>query len=245
MFERGKCPDNYVGSVLISDEEIIKNKSTLFFEKSARIQYTKHLIAPPNTNNKNIVVILESPHKDEFANQEIVAPALGTSGRNLQDYFICSLQNFLINNRHVLKNGIYNIVLMNAIQYQCSLGRCPKIYRDLFWLSIWCLKSGRVDFIDRLKQYRPSVIINLCTKGSHKSDPNIPNGCKSSINRCYLTKRIGLNEESVKYLDLKMTLQKFVNGAIQDSDLKDSNIIIGCHPSSWVRKEYRALYLVK
>lgn len=80
-----------------------------------------------------IVFVLESPHIKEFKNGIPQQPLM-----NGKKYFkhinklINQSANFKLN-----KTYIYSIYLMNAIQYQCSLGLETKYYRDYIFLYYW------------------------------------------------------------------------------------------------------------
>jgi len=76
----------------------------------------KHkLIIEPDYPEKTIVIVLESPHTKEYADENFINPALGKTGENLQNYFEKVLKK-------VVKKSTYRIILMNSIQFQCSCG---------------------------------------------------------------------------------------------------------------------------
>lgn len=116
-----------------------------------------------------IILIMESPHKLEFQ-QSPPKPALGPTGKNIVKYFSdikTEITNF----------EATHLLLMNAIQFQCSLGdstktlflnkpktlRLTKVF-DTFWDN-----GGKQDFEKRLgnilKISPNSVILNACTLG--------------------------------------------------------------------------------
>ncbi|MBZ9685274.1 hypothetical protein G9F72_002780 [Clostridium estertheticum] len=67
---------------------------------------------------KTIVIILESPHIDEYdkAKCKITpAPALGITGYNLDNGFVDKLNDFMTATEGMIKDGIYQVILMNAI----------------------------------------------------------------------------------------------------------------------------------
>lgn len=201
--------------------DIIAGRNDVFwFDEESRIKHKKDLNIKENKKQeKTIVIILESPHKDEFASGEnknffdrIIKsnPALGKSGDNLQKYFTAEQLVNLLGDEY-MKNE-YRIILMNSIQYQCSLGLDTNIYRDHIWILYW-LKFGFQNFLNRLESYNPDVIINLCTKGNHSKEPMLPNGCKTVINDKYLKYCLGddfLFPDELKNLKTK-TLRDIVS----------------------------------
>ena len=87
-----RCPDQYVGTV-----------SKLM---GIRRPAMARLKIP------GVLLILESPHIDEFKGE--LGPAKGKTGKNIKQYF-----NTVDGLKRI--NGIRPVVLINAIQYQCSL----------------------------------------------------------------------------------------------------------------------------
>lgn len=58
------------------------------------------------------------------------------------------------------------LILVNAIQYQCSLGVPTRRYRDKVFRSLW-ENGGADDFERRLQQlYRPGDMLFNCCTGS-------------------------------------------------------------------------------
>ena len=102
-----------------------------------------------------MILILESPHKDEFKGEP--GPARGATGH--------AISSQLMNVIGLRQFSDYGLILMNAIQYQCSLGKPTAKHRDTVFRRVWG-SGGAEDFKDRLKTtYRPGdVIVNCCTK---------------------------------------------------------------------------------
>ena len=192
-----------------------------WFSKEKRYE-NKDSLDITDENIPTIVIILESPHKDEFNNQNFPNgnPALGKTGKMLQEHFKAILRK----NISELPNN-YRVILMNSIQFQCSLGEVPKKYRDYMWLSLWFGTNNlfKNDFICRLNSYNPSYIFNFCTIGNHIKKEYIelclqkcsPEICKKSMDDIQNMKKI--------------TIRSIVNSSIPQ------NIILfeGSHPSSW------------
>ncbi|WP_058953072.1 hypothetical protein [Clostridium tyrobutyricum] len=227
------CEDNYVGTLYVN-----KNNTTseLWFCKHLRnINSSKIILTDEaiklikSTGDKIIVIVLESPHIDEFNKTKCSiapAPALGITGCNLDKYFEEKIQGYL-------PDGKYHIILTNAIQYQCSLGTETDVFRDRMWLKLWICKEFNKNFIGRLEKYNPDIIINLCTKGSHKKDVLAPPGTKTVINKEYLENVCG-NEETVNNNYKKTTLNEITQESINEYSKNKKIICIkGTHPSSW------------
>ncbi|MBC2851950.1 hypothetical protein H5J22_11130 [Cetobacterium sp. 8H] len=122
--------------------------------------------------NINVVIVLESPHKDEYdKNMNPKAPAQGTTGRNLfgMKRKIKRLLNLIYNTKEN-----YNFIIINPVPYQTSLHylyvnepkELNKKLRDKVWYKLW--KDERIDcqneFISELKSLNPKYILNCCTK---------------------------------------------------------------------------------
>lgn len=123
-----------------------------------------------DTKNRSIVLIIESPHKDEYDNKFApIAPAQGATGEKIEKYIV----DLLRNHKQVrLSDGLYNILIVNPVQFQASLFNLHKVslssknsavsaIRDKVWLSIFSKEKD--NFVDRLISYKPSLLINACT----------------------------------------------------------------------------------
>jgi len=125
-----------------------------------------------------LVIILESPHRDEYRNNCIdrpIAPAqnnrnnrriIGT-GIGIQNYLldIISLRPNLLCN---LSDRETRVILCNPIQFQISLvavicsPKWSKV-RDKVWRTLWSMPQIKEEFRVRLASYSPKYIINACT----------------------------------------------------------------------------------
>lgn len=137
--------------------------------------------------SKTVVVILESPHKEEFRCNvgRPIAPAQGRTGARIRNHLGRVLQSC---------DALYGeleegtrIVLANPVQFQTSLVsvvRCPgfewKKVRTSVWKALWNYRPPtnhpnnggqttdasyptRVDFKERLIALAPDHIVNACT----------------------------------------------------------------------------------
>ena len=246
-----KCEDNLVATVeYINDEWKFKQNNIL---SNDRIVNKSNICITDKVNDR-IVIILESPHKDEYSKQ-IIAPAMGTTGENINKYLLDILNKKIGNPQGDKKE--YDVILMNAIQYQTSLGIDTEYFRDRVWLTLWNKGVARDEFIEKLKGYKPDIIFNFCTNGSHEKDliyilcnrsnskmtlkyiQSLNLGIKKGQNNCDLYKenkvvcKVSKKGSTNVYL-----LNEFVQSAIEDVKLSNNKIktFKGPHPSSWISK---------
>ena len=125
-------------------------------------------------DTKNILLILESPHKSEYKQDKKKftlkpkAPAQGYTGLNIERFIGDILKKI-----SDLSKGSYNLIISNPVPYLCSLGifteKLNTKVRDNVWNAVWNIINGkgeyviRDEFIARCKHYRPEYIINCCT----------------------------------------------------------------------------------
>lgn len=144
--EERACPDQFVG--VISEVER-RGDFTCRVSASAR---------PPNL--RCVLLILESPHTSEF--DASPGPAKGSTGRNIARYLrqVPGLQD----------KGDFGLLLVNAVQFQCSLRRPTSEVRDAVFIEVWG-SGGRADFEARLRTlYRDGdYVANCCTRGNSQN----------------------------------------------------------------------------
>ena len=100
------CPDQMVGKI-----RYFKDKKRCDFTIRESIEYGTPSLTPPA--ERVVLIILESPHIDEFDNGSPIGPACGCTGCRIRKYFS---QIFGV---------VYDdcaLVLLNAFRFQCSLG---------------------------------------------------------------------------------------------------------------------------
>lgn len=142
VIEKRVCPDQYVGRVL----EI---------EAAGGIVLRSSASCRPDENA--LLLVLESPHIQEFKEQP--APAQGKTG--------ISIAKFLRKVPGLDATTGYPVILINAIQYQCSLGMPTARFRDKVFVAVW-KAGGEQDFVARLEALcRPGdMVVCCCTKGN-------------------------------------------------------------------------------
>lgn len=140
---------------------------------------------------KNLALILESPHKNEYdkvGNIYVpIAPAMGETGVKLRGAITKRKFIALLD-----PECDYEVKLFNAVQYQCSCYNeliqhnpdyelCHSLRNRVFKL-LW--KSKANDFIIRITRYKPDIIVNCCTGGfdyyNKSTGSNVIIGCKQA-----------------------------------------------------------------
>lgn len=231
------CNDNYVGYFEKYGDTIIDNES-LWFCRKLRHEHRKNIIIDPckienlKNDGKIIVIVLESPHKDEYnikLSSNDPAPALGITGKKLKKSFLKLFKD-------EIKSSKYHVILMNSIQYQCSFGEKPDKFRDRVWLKLWLCENFDGNFIARLEKYKPDIVINLCTNGSHKEDDLAGCGAKTVINKKYIE---SICNDKNKYPNGNTTIKNLVQLKINEyvekvkkNESKTVECYIENHPSS-------------
>lgn len=131
-----------------------------------------------------LIVILESPHKDEYRNNCIdrpIAPAQNNrndreiigAGIGIQNYLL-DVINLCPNLRCSLSVRETRVILCNPIQFQTSLVAviCSPEWRkirDKVWRTLWNVPQIKEEFRMRLTSYNPNYIINACTSKLQKN----------------------------------------------------------------------------
>jgi hypothetical protein len=165
-------PDQYVGQISVKDHRV-----TLVQEPRDSIDYLEDdftFLSGKTYVEKNVAVILESPHRLEYdAANHPIALVMGKTGCLFFDLFA----KLLSESRMPMKDGTYNVMLMNAVQYQTSCGLNPmdRSIRDQNWLDIYQKHGGEMDLKKRIFSLKPRYTINLCTGGKN------PNGLRHAV----------------------------------------------------------------
>lgn len=155
------CPDQIFGRM------IGKNYTPALIADRQDIEYIDNHEedAPPVSP---IVIVLESPHTSEYQGTKPVGIAHGRTGNFFNSKFMELMKNTDIY-QNIKDDDIHDVVLVNAVQYQCSLGLplnkyANKLQRDKIWLSCFGLRCA-ADLRDRISALEPFAVVNLCTKG--------------------------------------------------------------------------------
>ena len=126
----------------------------------------------------SIVLLLESPHKDEYQHNHIncpKAPAMGQTGSRIDRWLgevLSIIRTEYIaaapNEPELIETGRH-VILSNPIQFQTSLdaihgqGIIPGL-RNSVWRTLWEQEHIQQCFLERLDTYNPSLIVNACTR---------------------------------------------------------------------------------
>lgn len=129
----------------------------------------KDILPANNFGGRTLVVILESPHRNEYLDCDIgepIAPAQCTTGNNIRDKLADILNGHDDLSTHLISGT--RVILCNPVQFQASLasvvsdGQAP--LTKPVWKKIWALNEVKQNFLCRLSSYRPDFIINACTR---------------------------------------------------------------------------------
>ena len=169
------CPDCFVAKIEI---EIYQNFGHIKYLENSIVDYKNRHVLDKKLKAEDypiIAIVLESPHIEEFDAE--VSPLKNPFSANILNdylnknlfYYITATQacgNVFFKAIRNIENGIYRIKLVNAVQFQCSLGKSlkekknQKIKNDILEK---CLseKLFQEDLVSRIKD--ASIIINCCT----------------------------------------------------------------------------------
>jgi hypothetical protein len=184
------CTKFFVTKNLVIDVSryyaLIKNRKvrSLICNEAKDFPCSQYFDIDPFKSNGAIVLILESPHKDEYCycHDKIhpIAPAQGSSGENIEHFLKIHIQYAVKND--LLSDGCYPIIIANPIQWQTSLWHYHRkgikssgYIRNDVWLALWNCEGDLVknDFVKRLDSYQPVLVINACTGKSKDYEHDI------------------------------------------------------------------------
>lgn len=202
-----------------------------------------------------IVIVTESPHISEFDEINILdftsntpvnaRPVNGVTGQNIMEHLLGLLRQENI----ALVTGRYPVIVINAIQEQCSLGVDTKCHRTKNFIAYW--PNKRNILINRLSNLKPILVINSCTVGDFYLEDGksaFQQGNRSSFEKHFLE----LIERTISYKEQKNpTYQDMIemHGSIDLSGMVMSiinnvysnicRIEKTTHPSFWSEKNPR------
>ena len=177
-----KCEDQFVAIIEVTQSKVDYLKND-FPKENRKLQKFYQ-----DSELDTIAIVLESPHTHEFSKNDYIGPAIGTSGTNIEKFLLGNLAKYMLVN-DLQKNGAYffpnprinlgkyRILLLNSVQYQCSLGALnsddDKKRRDNIFSKMFSESAVKQDFSERLKKHSPKIIINCCTKGDSNTLINL------------------------------------------------------------------------
>lgn len=122
--------------------------------------------------HKRIVLLLESPHKDEYdADFNPIRPANGATGDELSKHFESVLHKLMDIGLSFEENEVYDVILMNPVPFQASLayifdGVLHSNIRNQMWKELFNILQQ--DFEKRLREYDADIVLNFCTYQAKK-----------------------------------------------------------------------------
>ena len=138
-----------------------------------------------NAGTPSLVVVVESPHKEEYHNANLSCPIAaaqgdspGETGYGIQHHLTEIVE--LVDDVTGIGN-MYSVIIANPIRWQTSLSSLHnqtvrdspwRELRDAVWSALWGIAAVRCDFLSRLCSYNPSIVVNACTGGSGNSGSN-------------------------------------------------------------------------
>lgn len=193
-------------------------------------------------NNPNIVIVLESPSETEMKDKDFRVPAIGRTGMKLFNYF------YDIVSKIIDDDCVYNVILMNSVQYQCDYYAkskkgdnklCEKEKENVF-ATIWNQESSSKCFCERIKKYQPKIIINACTSDSVKSKYSGLNLSKKHYGEFNEIQIKGIskqlyNEKNANrsYITLKVLVQLAINKYLLSAGDNSVQCYAVSHPIRW------------
>jgi len=166
--KKHKVPDVWRYNLKInSDSTIIKSFLPYYEKKSVKKSvYTDRYIPTNDLTNNVILLLLESPHRDEYILKKNklspIAPAQGNTGCDINRHIKEAMGNMS------LPEGSYSLLIINPVPYITSLGafytrKLEKNIRNRIWETLWSIPAVQDDFLKRCLSYNPSYILNCCT----------------------------------------------------------------------------------
>lgn len=140
------CPDQYVGRL----SQVIN-----------QADFPVRLAVNERPDSPCLIMVMESPHTHEFNEPvEGPGPAKGDTGKYLRLHLTDAID--------CTGRQAVGLILVNPIQYQCSLGESTELYRDKVFHAVWA-NGGRQEFMDRLlSTFEPGdILMNCCTWGTN------------------------------------------------------------------------------
>ena len=135
-----------------------------------------------NDGTDTLVVVVESPHKDEYCNANLSCPiapaqgdARGGTGYGIEHH-LSEIANRIACRVPNMRNE-YRVIIANPVPWQTSLSslheksprKSPwKDLRDAVWKALWSIDIVKGYFLTRLNNYNPSIVVNACTGGNRR-----------------------------------------------------------------------------
>lgn len=123
-----------------------------------------------NNDNKYIIIVLESPSKNEF-NYHFTPNVIanGKTGHQIEIYLNKLLDN-IMNLKHTKADVTFNIRLVNSVRNQCDLHSVFQTptktipLKKLIWFEMFTNQGERLFLESEIHNFNPVFIINACTR---------------------------------------------------------------------------------
>lgn len=217
-----------------------KEYNTRFVSIDALLKYE-------NKYNSPVIIVTESPHIEEFkvsgvtdfiSKKPIKArPVNGVSGQNIMNHIVQLLNDSKIS----FNDGNYPLLVINALQEQCSEGVEPKVKRTKNFITLWSAKKQSL--VNRLNMISPALVLCSCTIGDFYLDNNqsaYNSGNKDKFHQHFenmLNKEFKLfktkNQSEYSFLnsvDLSGLVLNVINNVYKNHKIQ---ILKTTHPAAW------------
>ncbi len=121
-----------------------------------------------------VLLVTESPHIEEFRVSNVsdfytgdavnARPVNGASGRNIMLHLVTVIARSGL----FLPDGHYPVIVMNALQEQCSEGKDTLVCRTRNFLNLW--EEKKTFLASRLADLTPLMVVSACTVGDFYQD---------------------------------------------------------------------------
>lgn len=183
-------PDSWRYTLAVKQDhtfEVMPSRQPLEIEKDRTRQFVDRPADDAVSEGLRIIMlVLESPHVEEFKQQMLgqgnpltaIAPAQGSTGRGINMHLAKVLEKVFM--KTPLEPGSYAVVIANPIPYHCSLGHLADMQddergrarrpglneevRNYIWKTLWHQAYIKNEFRERCDRYKPVIILNCCTK---------------------------------------------------------------------------------
>ncbi len=174
-------------------------------------------------------MILESPHKKELKTP--IGPAKGKTGENIGNYLNKVFKSYSSN--PLRPKTKYDLILLNAIQFQCSMGLPTDFFRTISFLGLW-YQSGRSSFIERVSRLnfdKSDIVFNACTLGTKSHFKSIfdKSLTKKALQEIFDNENIEFERET----GLRGIIDEVIDSIQKD---KEFTFLKVNHPSNWHNK---------
>lgn len=163
-FSKFVCPDMFFCNISFKNNSwLVDDKKEILSRIKSKDNSDFFVDYSNISKNNHFIILLESPHIKEFNSKgTAIGPAHGWTGYNIYWFFEKHLKNSFLN----LQENNYRVVVINAVQFQASLGLRPinKTIRNQTWRELF----DKGDINNRLLAFAAKsgdcIVVNCCTK---------------------------------------------------------------------------------